>query len=141
MTSARQSPVSPARAKAVAEAKQVPDLTNATPTFLLDEIGRIRVEASRLKFMEGVYKDALRGRITNAQLHGEEPIVGEKYVGYYEDISQVRIDSDAVRGYFANDPETLQKLSKTISYPQLNVKPKESQPHANPQTKSSKAKS
>lgn len=140
MTSARQSPVSPARAKAMAEAKQVPDLSNATPTYLLDEIGRIRAEASRLKFVEGVFKDALRGRISKAQLKGEEPILGEKFVGFYEEITQSRIDSDAVRGYFANDPETLARLSKTISYPQLNIKPKETS-NANPQTKPSKAKS
>jgi hypothetical protein len=118
---------SSAKVKALSEAKSVPDLSNATPTFLLDEVGRIRAEANRLKFLEGVYKDALRARITTQQLNGEEPILGDKYVGYYENISQVRIDSEAVREHFRNDPDTLEKLCKVIEYPQLNVKPKETQ--------------
>lgn len=134
----------PAKTKALSEAKQVPDLSNATPTYLLDEIGRIRVESNRLKFIETIFKDALRSRVTGTQLSGEDPIIGERYVGYYEDVTQSRIDADAVRAHFRNDPETLAKLCKTISYPQLNVKPKESQPNANnppTKTQTSKAKS
>src|SRR5436190_19384012 len=109
---------STAKTKALSEAKQVPDLSNATPTYLLDEIGRIRVEANRLKFIEGVFKDALRSRITTQQLEGVEPIVGERFVGYYEEITQSRIDTEAVREHFKNDPETLSSLCKQITYPQ-----------------------
>lgn len=118
----------PAKTKAMSEAKNVPDLSNATPTFLLDEIGRIRVESNRLKFLEGVFKDALRSRISTQQLEGVEPIVGDQFVGYYESMVQRRIDTDRVREHFKNDPATLNTLMKTIEYPQLNVKPKEGQP-------------
>jgi hypothetical protein len=104
--------------------KSVPNLENATPEFLIDEIGRMRVEAARLKFLDGIYKQALEARCTKEQLSGTTFITGERFLGDYVTKTSERIDTDAVREHFKDDPETLKRLIKIISYKQLNTKPK-----------------
>jgi hypothetical protein len=103
--------------------KTVPNLENATPSFLIDEIGRMRVEAARLQFLDGIYKSALKARVTDLQLNGGSFIKGEKFVGDYEQKTQERVDTAAVREHFKNDPEILAKLIKIVTFKQLNTKP------------------
>ena len=110
--------------KVVTDPKAIPNLSNATPQGLVDQIGELRAEAKRLEFLEGVYKEALKARVTENELKGLDQILGEIYIGSYEDKRQERIDTAAVREHFANDPETLAKLFKEISYKQLNIKRK-----------------
>lgn len=97
--------------------KTIPDLTNATPGFLLDEIARMRVETARLKFLDGVYKQALEARCTEEELAGKA-IEGEKVFGSREMVTQERIDGDAVKAYFVDKPEELAKVMKVISFAQ-----------------------
>jgi len=104
--------------------RTIPDLANATPGFLVDEIGRMRAEAARLKFLDGIFKQALEARVTPKQLEGGKFIEGEKFLGDYEEKTQERIDTEAVREYFIDDPVTLKKLTKVITFTQLNTKPK-----------------
>lgn len=119
--------------------RTVPDLANATPGFLLDEIATMRIEMARLKFLDGVYKQALDARLTPDQLEGKEPILGEKYKGQYRHTKQERIDADGARMYvegveqlLKDQPELLSKLQllrdavfKSSAYKTLNTSPKD----------------
>lgn len=104
--------------------RTIPDLSNATSSFLIDEIGRMRAEAARLKFLDGVYKQALEARITEKQAAGSEFIRGEFFIGDYKEMTTERIDSDAVRQHFADDPEGLRKVMRVITFKQLSTKVK-----------------
>lgn len=104
--------------------KTIPNLENATTGYLIDEIARMRAESARLKFLDGVYKEAIKARATPDQLEKEEPFDGENSYGWFETRVQERIDSDAVREMFADQPEVLKKLIKVISFQQLTTKPK-----------------
>jgi hypothetical protein len=104
--------------------KIIPNLENATPSFLVDEIAKLRLEANRIKFLDGIYKNALRARASEQQLNGNEQIEGTEFIGSYENVTQERIDSDAVRAHFANDPEGLRKVMKIIEFPQFSTKPR-----------------
>ncbi len=102
----------------------IPNLENATPGFLVDEIGKIRVEAARLKFLEGVYKQALEARVSSTQKNGDAIIEGDSYVASYRNQTQERIDSESVKEYFKEDPEGLKKVVKIITFDVLSTKAK-----------------
>jgi hypothetical protein len=104
--------------------RRIPDLSNATPAFLMDEIAKIRVEASRLKFLEGIYKQALEARCTPEQLSGALSIDGDAFLGRYEEVTAERISTELVREHFKDDPETLKKLVVVSTYKQLKALPK-----------------
>jgi len=103
--------------------KTIPNLENATPGFLVDELGKIRAEASRLKFLEGIYKQALEARCTPTQLNGTKFIMGETFVGDWVEKTQERVDTNKVKEVFADKPEILAQLMKVITFKQLNIKP------------------
>src|SRR5260370_25918993 len=103
--------------------KSIPNLDNATPMSLVDEIGRMRMEAARLKFLDGLYKQALEARISKQQLEGTALISGTHFVGKYKEVTQERIDGEAVKEYFKDDPKTLRKLMKPITFKQLSTDP------------------
>lgn len=42
---------------------EMPKLDNATPSFLIDELGKVREQIKHLEKYEGIYKEALQGRI------------------------------------------------------------------------------
>src|SRR4051812_23850724 len=102
----------------------IPNLENATPGFLVDEIAKIRVEQSRLKFLEGVYKQALQARITPEQKGGSAIIEGSYACGSYRHQFQERVDTDAVKTYFKDQPEELRKVMKVIEFDVLETKAK-----------------
>ena len=102
----------------------IPNLENATPGFLVDEIAKIRVEAARLKFLEGVYKQALEARVSPEQKKGTAIIEGTYAVASYRHQLQERIDTDAVKEYFKDKPEELRKVMKVIEFDVLSTKAK-----------------
>lgn len=104
--------------------KTIPNLENATPGFLIDEIERIRTEASRLKFLENVYKQALDARVSPEQRAGNALIEGSVSLGSYTQQTQERIDPDAVKEYLKNDPEGLKQVTKKIEFAVLTTKPR-----------------
>jgi len=106
--------------------KTIPNLSNATPGFLVDRIGEMRVEAARLKFLDGIYKQALNARITSAQKSGAI-IEGERYNGDIVSKKQDRISPDKVREELKNEPERLARCVETIEFEQLNTKPRVNQ--------------
>jgi len=104
--------------------RTIPNLENATPSFLLDEIARMRVEASRLKFLDGVYKQALEARLTEDELTKGKMIEGSRYTGTYSTQTQERVDTEAVKEYFKDKPEELAKVMRIISFKTLTTKEK-----------------
>jgi len=93
-----------------------PNFANATPEYLIDALGEIREMSKKCKKWEGWFKEAILGRRADFKA----AINGEAYSGLLVDGEQVRIDSDAVREHFKDDPETLEKLMKVI--PMVTIK-------------------
>jgi hypothetical protein len=90
----------------------LPNLDNATPGFIVDELGRIREEMSRLKTLEGYYKQALQGR----RADGQNAISGTLFDALISEETQIRVSSDKVRNYFAADAEGLASVCDEISF-------------------------
>jgi len=103
--------------------KTIPNLENATPGFLVDEIEKLRVEQARCKYLEGIYKQALEARVTPEQKSGAQTILGAASIGTYRMQTQERIDTEAVKEYFKDKPEELRKLMKVIEFPVLSTGP------------------
>ena len=72
---------------------RVPDLSNATPEMLIDELGEVRDKIKVLKKYEGLYKDALLARLEE----GEVTVEGEKYAGLVERVSQNRFQAASAK--------------------------------------------
>lgn len=97
------------------------DLSNATPGFLLDEVGKWRLIKTFAILMEGIHKEALYGRVgRSVQVLTD----GEKYTGSITEGPVTRISSEAVREVLADQPELLAKCEKTTTEQRLNAKPK-----------------
>jgi len=103
--------------------KTIPNLENATPGFLVDEIERLRLEQARAKYLEGIYKQALDARVTPEQKAGTQFIQGTNAIGNYRWQKQERVDTDAVKEYFKDQPEELKKVMKVIEFPVLTTNP------------------
>jgi len=101
--------------------RSIPNLENATPEYLVDEIGRIRIEAARLKYLEGIFRQALEARCTKEHLDGGSLITGDRFIGHFENVTQERLDTQSVRDYFQNNPEILKELMKIVSFRQLKT--------------------
>ena len=107
--------------------KTIPNFENATPGFLVDELERIRTESSRLKFLEGVTKQALEARVTPEQKAGNQLIEGDKAIGSYDYGTQERVDPDAVKELLKDRPDELKQVMKVINITTLRTKPKVTQ--------------
>jgi len=92
---------------------KLPDLSNATPPYLADELGDIRAEIKRLQKLEGLYKDVLEAK--------KDPeattVEGDKWCQVFEMVSQMRINADLCRQHL--DAETLAKVTAEVSYRQI----------------------
>lgn len=51
---------------------EMPKLDNATPSFLIDELGKVREQIKHLEKYEGIYKEALMGRIRKEEKEAAE---------------------------------------------------------------------
>lgn len=72
--------------------KPMPDLSNATPGFLTDEIGTLRDEMKELKKREGFFKEAL-----GAMVDGEDVVTGDKYRMVITHKYQMRLNTDGLK--------------------------------------------
>src|SRR5690349_13162082 len=54
---------------------QVPNLGNATPHFLTDELGYVQSAIKRLEKLEGLYKEALKAKTKLPTQPGEKVVV------------------------------------------------------------------
>jgi len=89
---------------------EMPNLSNATPEFIVDELGRVREQLKELKTLEGFYKQGLMAR----RADGQNVISGQYFDCSITLELQVRISADKVREYFKNDPDTLSSLQDDI---------------------------
>lgn len=100
---------------------QIPNLANATPSMLIDEIGPIRVEVSRLTALNKMYTAALKARVASL----DSPLAGDTYVMTPTTFMQTRIDVEKVRAVL--DEETLAKVQSTSEVTQMRFKRKDGQ--------------
>jgi hypothetical protein len=91
---------------------ELPNLANATPEYIVDELGRIRDELNKYKRLEGFFKQALQGRREN----GQNVISGSVYDALISEETQIRINADKVREYFENDPSGLGAVCEELSF-------------------------
>lgn len=76
---------------------KTPNLENATPGFIVDELGRTREKIADLKKLEGIYKEALSGRVDEDQ----QLVEGEKtFNATIEEVEQMRFDSAGAKKEF-----------------------------------------
>lgn len=99
-----------------------PNLDNATPTMLLDEMGNLSVMEGHIKKLRAFYKEAYYAR-TGIKIDEDvdtkefEPMTGETFVATTTQTSPSRFDQKA---FAADDPETFEKYKK--SKPQLTTR-------------------
>lgn len=101
------------------EKRKVPDLSNATPSFLIDEIGKIRDQNKENKFYEGIYRKALDARLAKDQLIVE----GDAFIGNFSTSVTERLDLDAVRSILT--PEQLKQCTAASDIVTLRIAKKE----------------
>lgn len=97
----------------------LPDLSNATPSMLIDEIGKMSAMSNYLKKSIDVYKEALYARTGKTEQH----IEGERYQGEIKKSQRVAVDQTAVKEKYPmeNFPElysTTEVFSLRCSSPQ-----------------------
>ena len=95
---------------------EMPNLANATPSFLIDEMGRLRAEIKKLEQMEGYYKEALKAQWPE----GEKSHEGENYLAERLYVVQSRLDSAKIKEDM--DEDWMSEHSKEVSYYQFKVK-------------------
>ena len=84
----------------MAKAKQkMPDLSNATPTFLADELGGVREQIKKFKKLEGYYKEAMLARLEQ----GQTTVEGEKYLQTIVEVEQMRFDTAGAKEKYGED--------------------------------------
>jgi hypothetical protein len=94
---------------------RTPDLTNATPEYLVDELGWVRDMLKLFGRREGFLKEALKGRWPE----DAATVEGENYAALKEHISQIRVKSELVRQKLTE--EELAEVCEEISYDQIKV--------------------
>lgn len=99
-------------------ARQAPDLSNATPEMLIDEMAKLSIMENHIKFMRKVYKEAYYAR---ADIKVEEMLNGQAKTGSGETFiatttrsDPTRIDTTALKEEY---PDIAAKVSKQT--PQL----------------------
>jgi hypothetical protein len=94
---------------------KMPDLSNATPTFLVDELGKLREQASDLKKLEGVYKQALMAR-----LNGKQVVEGEEFVAMISSEKRTSLDTSKIKEEM--DDDWVQEHSRTTEFKKISTK-------------------
>ncbi len=93
----------------------IPNLDNATPEFLIDEIERVRDEQKPLKKLEGIYKEALKARLPENQ----NAVEGEFYAGIISEEERTGLDTAKIRKDM--DDDWIQEHSTTSTYAKIST--------------------
>lgn len=96
---------------------EIPNLANATPEFLTDELGEVRAQIKKLEKLKDLYSEALQGR---ARLLGQTKFIGDKYTSEIVQMSRTGLDTAKVKE--SMDEDWVAEHSKTTEYSQVNVK-------------------
>jgi len=98
----------------------MPDLSNATPSFLIDEIGTQRVIKTAAEKLEKFYKTALYARMGD----DETTVEGEKFAGLIEEVNAKRFNKDkaiALLTELGATPEQIADCHMSSSYNKLTT--------------------
>lgn len=95
----------------------IPNLSNATPEFLTDELGDLRKQIKGLEKQKDLITEALKGR---ARILEQTSFVGERYTADLVQLSRSGLDTTAIREEMGED--WCAERTKTTDYEQLNVK-------------------
>lgn len=101
--------------------REAPDLSNATPEMLIDEMAKLSIMENHIKFMRGVYKTAYYAR---AGINVEEMLNGETKDGKGEMFAATttrsdpnRVDTTLLKEEY---PDVAEKVTR--SKPQLTTR-------------------
>jgi hypothetical protein len=97
--------------------RELPDLSNATPGFLLDQIAAQRQLQKDAKYLEGVYRQALDSRKDPEA----KSVESDLNVGEYVESAQERLDSDAIRESVSHDDLVAKGWLKVIPVTTLRI--------------------
>lgn len=102
-------------------ARQAPDLTNATPEMLIDEMAKLSIMENHIKFMRGVYKTAFYARAgidIEEMLNGEAKTnSGETFIATTTRSDPSRVDTTRLKEEY---PDVAAKV--TVSKGQLTTR-------------------
>jgi hypothetical protein len=104
----------------MATKRELPNLENATPAFLLDQIAIHREAQKEGKFWEGFYRNAFDARIAE----GQTSIESDNNVGEIVEVDQERIDTDKVKSSYSHADLLKYGFLKVISFKTLKIVPK-----------------
>jgi hypothetical protein len=106
------------------KAYHIPDMSNATPSGLVDMLADAREKEAEAKFYAGFYKDALKARWPK-ELIGK-PLEGEKFCAELKVVEATRFDINAARAAAEKDPLLAAYLMKfMVSSEQERLETKE----------------
>lgn len=92
-----------------------PNLNNATPGFLVDEIGMLRTEMKALEKKEAFFKEALLARVKPGQR-----VEGELYYAEISSECRTGLDTQRIKEEFGED--WCAERSKTTEYTKVSTK-------------------
>lgn len=78
---------------------RIPDLSNATIPFLVDELGLVRMRAKVLKILEGIYKEAFNAQRSEGQYKGLTQLSGDSFQAVIIEFDQVKYDQTAMKQF------------------------------------------
>ena len=96
----------------------IPNLSNATPEGLTDQLGKIRQEIKVLEKEKDLLSEALKGRARGLEQNG---FVGEEYYSEIVEMSRSGLDTDRIKADMGE--EWVEQYTKTTTYTQINCKP------------------
>lgn len=93
---------------------RIPDLSNATMSFIVDELGQTRKTASKMKTYEAILKQRIA-----IERNGKTELAGEKFdATVREGCTRTGVDADAVHADHGD------KYDKTTTYEEIRTKVK-----------------
>lgn len=87
---------------------QVPNLENATPGFLIDQLAQIRAKKNLLKKLEDIFMTALKSRTSDDDWRN--PIQGDMFQAERQSYGKHAVDQTAVKE-FAENPQVRAALA------------------------------
>ena len=99
----------------------IPNLDNATPSMLIDTLGRLSIVENYAKKQRGMYKEALYARLPENKV-GDH--LGEVFVGSVSTYDDTRVDVEKLKTEY---PDVYQKVLRTKPITKMTTKPQPGQ--------------
>jgi len=102
-----------------ADKRELELLHNATPEFLVDELGPLRAQIKKLQKRENILKEAIKGRLPE----DEDEIEGENWTAQITKTSQSRLNTTLIREHM--DEKWVMEHTNVIEMTQIRTKKNE----------------